>query len=100
MVNGALALIEIGGWSSAMVILDAMEKTAGVQVLQTELTDRPGVSMKLVGPLADIEAAARAAEDAARSMQTDVIAHVIPSPSDLALPAIEAPREFSPLTEQ
>jgi hypothetical protein len=36
-------LIEIGGWSPAMVVLDAMEKCAGVRVLETELNNSPGV---------------------------------------------------------
>ena len=30
-LSESLALVEIGGWSPAMVILDAMEKTAGVR---------------------------------------------------------------------
>jgi len=50
-LNGALALIEIGGWAAAMVVLDAMEKCAFVRVLQTELNDRPGVCLKLLGSL-------------------------------------------------
>ena len=39
-----------------MVVLDAMEKAAGVRVLQTELNDRPGVCLKLVGSLGDVQA--------------------------------------------
>jgi microcompartment protein CcmL/EutN len=46
-------LIEIGSWTAAMVVLDAMEKMAGVRVLQTELNDRPGVCLKLHGSLGD-----------------------------------------------
>ena len=55
-----MALIEIGGWAPAMVVLDAMEKMAGVRVLQSELNDRPGVCLKLLGSLGDIQAAAAA----------------------------------------
>jgi microcompartment protein CcmL/EutN len=83
-----------------MVVLDAMEKTAGVRVLQTELNDSPGVCLKLYGPLADIDAAARAAEAAAHAMQTNIIAHIIPGPSDLSRPAYDAPPDMSPLIEQ
>ena len=100
LANQALALIEIGGWSPAMVILDAMEKTAGVRVIQTELNDSPGVCLKLHGPLADIEAAARAAEDTARAMGSAIVAHVIPNPSPLSSAAYVAPPDFSPLIEQ
>ncbi len=98
--NHALALIEIGGWSPAMVVLDAMEKTAGVRVLQTELNDNPGVCLKLHGPLADIQAAARAAEETARAMQIAIVSHVIPNPSPLSEAAYQAPPDYNPLIEQ
>jgi carbon dioxide concentrating mechanism protein CcmO len=83
-----------------MVILDAMEKTAGVRVIQTELNDSPGVCLKLHGPLADIEAATRAAEDTARALGSTIVAHVIPNPSPLSTAAYMAPADFSPLIEQ
>jgi len=99
-VTEALALIEIGGWSPAMVVLDSMEKCAGVRLLQTELNDSPGVCMKLYGALGAIESAARAAEETARAMQTRILAHVIPGPSELSRSAYEAAPEISPLIEQ
>jgi carbon dioxide concentrating mechanism protein CcmO len=99
-LNGALALIEIGGWSPAMVVLDAMEKTAGVRILQTELNDSPGVCLKLYGSLGDVQAAAQAAEATAGAMQTKVIAHVIASPAPGASAAYEAAVDFNPLMEQ
>jgi microcompartment protein CcmL/EutN len=83
-----------------MVVLDAMEKCAGIQVLQTELNDSPGVCMKLYGPLGDIQAAAQAAEETAHAMRTPAIVHVIPGPSELSSPAYEASPDFSPLIEQ
>jgi microcompartment protein CcmL/EutN len=99
-VSEALALIEIGGWSPAMVILDAMEKMAGVRVLQAELNDQPGVCLKLVGPLADIEAAAQAAADMAQSIHATIVSDVIPAPSESARAAYEARPEVNPLIEQ
>jgi microcompartment protein CcmL/EutN len=93
-------LIEIGGWSPAMVVLDAMEKCAGVRVLETELNDSPGVTLKLCGRLGDIESAARAAEETAGAMRTPIVAHVIPGPSELSRAAWQAAPEFSPLIEQ
>ncbi|MGA2149275.1 MAG: BMC domain-containing protein [Bryobacteraceae bacterium] len=96
----ALALIEIGGWSPAMVVLDAMEKCAGVEVLETELNDSPGVCMKLYGRLGDIQSAARAAEESAGVMKTPIIVHVIPGPSEFSPAAYQAGPDFSPLIEQ
>jgi len=83
-----------------MVVLDAMEKAAGVRVLQSELNDRPGVCLKLVGALGDVQAAAAAAEATARAMQTDVISHVIPYPAESGRAAYEAAADFNPLFEQ
>jgi microcompartment protein CcmL/EutN len=83
-----------------MVVLDAMEKSAGVRVLQTELNDAPGVCMKLYGRLSDVQSAAQAAEEAANAMQTKVLVHVISGPSELSVPAYDAPIEISPLIEQ
>jgi carbon dioxide concentrating mechanism protein CcmO len=100
-VNGtALALVEVGGWSPAMVVLDAMEKAAGVRVLQTELNDSPGVCLKLCGWLGDVQAAAQAAEATARAMGAPVIAHVIASPAEDSSKAFEAAVDFNPLIEQ
>lgn len=83
-----------------MVVLDAMEKMANVRVLQLELNDQPGVCVKLTGPLADIEAAAQAAQRSAETMGAAVLVHVIAGPADGARAAYEAQPEFNPLIEQ
>lgn len=99
-MNEALALIEVGGWSPAMVILDAMEKTAHVRLLQAELNDQPGVCLKLVGSLGDVQAAADAAQAVADAMHTPIVADVIPAPDDGGRPAYEAKADFNALFEQ
>ena len=83
-----------------MVVLDAMEKCAGVTVLETELNDSPGVCMKLHGPLGDIESAAAAARYTAAQMHIPAVVHVIPGPSELGTRAYQAGPEFNPLIEQ
>jgi microcompartment protein CcmL/EutN len=83
-----------------MVVLDAMEKCAGVRVLETELNDSPGVCMKLYGPLGDIQSAARVAEETTGAMHVPAIVHVIPGPSELSPAAYRAGADFSPLIEQ
>jgi microcompartment protein CcmL/EutN len=93
-------LIEVGGWSPAMVILDAMEKTARVRVVQTELNDQPGVCLKLAGPLGDIQAAADAARSIAGQMRTPIVMDVIPGPDPRGRPAWEARADFNALFEQ
>jgi microcompartment protein CcmL/EutN len=83
-----------------MVLLDAMEKTASVRVLQAELNDQPGVCLKLTGSLADLEAAVQVAERVARTMEIPVLTHVIAGPSEGSRAAYEATAEFNPLIEQ
>jgi microcompartment protein CcmL/EutN len=83
-----------------MVILDAMEKTAGVRVLQTELNDRPGVCLKMTGPLGDIEAAVDGAQRIAKTLQIEIVTDVIASPAEGSRIAYEARPEVSPLIEQ
>ncbi len=83
-----------------MVILDAMEKTAGIRVVQTELNDNPGLCMKLGGPVADLEAAVAAAVALAAQMQIAIVTDVIPGPAPEARGAWEVKPDFSPLIEQ
>lgn len=83
-----------------MVVLDAMEKAASVELLQTELNDSPGVCLKLFGSVGDIQIAAQAAEETARSLEAAVTAHVIPHPAPGSSAAYQAYPDFNPLIEQ
>ena len=83
-----------------MVILDAMEKTAGVRLLQTELNDRPGVCLKMQGALADAQAARAAAEEIARRMHAEVVIDVIAAPDPGFSAGYEAQVDFNPLFAQ
>jgi microcompartment protein CcmL/EutN len=96
----ALAILEIPGWSPAMVVLDAMEKNASIRILQTELNDAPGVCLKLAGSVGDLHSATRAAEDTAAAMQVAILTHVIPRPAENSRAAWEAKPDFNPLIEQ
>ena len=83
-----------------MVILDGMEKTAGIRVLQTELNDQPGVCLKLTGALGDLNAAAEAAQAIAGEMRTSIVVDVIAAPAAGSELAYEAKPDFNPLFEQ
>ena len=83
-----------------MVVLDTLEKTAGIRMLQAELNDQPGVCLKIVGPLADVEAAVAAGERLVRGMEIEWISDIIPAPDPRSGAAYEAAPEFNPLIEQ
>ena len=93
-------MIEVGGWSPALVIVDGMEKTAGIRVLQTELNDQPGVCIKISGELADVRAALAAAEDIAGQLRTAIIADLIAAPGPTSERSYRAAADYSPLIEQ
>jgi microcompartment protein CcmL/EutN len=96
----SLGLVEVKGFSIAMVTLDAMEKAADVSLLQAELNDLYGICLKIVGDTADVESAVRAGVEMARTMSGDVQSDVIAAPHRAAQSAYEANKEFSPLIEQ
>jgi len=83
-----------------MVILDTMEKTAGIRVLQAELNDWPGVCLKLAGSVGDLGAAVEAAEHLAGRMRMSIVVDVIAAPGIGSASAYEARADFSPLIEQ
>ena len=83
-----------------MVVLDAMEKSAHVELLQTELNDSPGVCLKLSGSVGDIQIAAQAARETGRILEAAITAHVIPGPAAGSSAAYEAQPDFNPLIEQ
>jgi microcompartment protein CcmL/EutN len=83
-----------------MIMLDAMEKGAGVRVLQVELNDQPGVCMKLAGSLPDAEAAAGIARVVANGLGLRAVIDLIAQPGVSSTKAYTARREFNPLIEQ
>lgn len=84
-----------------MVALDAMEKAAGVRVVQAELNDFLGVVVKVQGRLAAVKASVDAGAEAARSMGATPITTVLAHPEPQALSrAIVNPPEKSPLLNQ
>lgn len=96
----ALGLVEVQGWSPAMVILDAMEKAGSVRLLQAELNDLYGVCMKMTGPLADVGAALESAVGLAKSLRVECVSDLISAPDLEAKAAYAASPEFNPLIEQ
>ncbi len=98
--TGALGLIEVAGWSPSMVVLDTLEKTANIRLLQVEQNDLAGAIMKIGGPLGDVRASIEAGRVLAESMRVHCMTDVIPHPDERARRAWDAKPEFNPLMEQ
>lgn len=99
-MNQALGVLESIGFTPSMVALDAMEKTAGIRVLQAELNDFLGVVLKVLGPVDAVTVAIEAGRQLAEAMGGRPIARVINRPDDAAWKALESVVEFNPLIQQ
>jgi len=99
-VNDALGILEVTGLTPAMAALDAMDKTAGVRLLQTESNDFYGVVLKVTGAQADVAAAVEAGKAVAESMGGKPVATVLNRPDARAWAALESKVEISPLIQQ
>jgi microcompartment protein CcmL/EutN len=96
----ALGLIEIAGWSPSMVVLDAMEKAAGVELFQVELNDLAGAMMKITGPLGAVRAAIDAGRRLAEEMRVACVTDIIANPEPRGRRGWTGGREYNPLIEQ
>ena len=99
-MNDALGILEVTGLTPAMAALDAMDKTAGVRLLQTESNDFYGVVLKVTGAQADVAAAVEAGKAVAESMGGKPVATVLNRPDARAWVALESQVEISPLIQQ
>lgn len=99
-MTGALGLLETTGLTPAMVAIDAMCKAAAIRVLQIELNDLYGVSVKITGTTADVQTAIAAGRNLAQQMSGSPVATVLTRVSLAAEPVILSPSESNPLIQQ
>ncbi len=99
-MTSALGILEVTGLTPAMVALDAMDKTAGVRLLQVESNDFYGVVLKVTGAQADVAAALAAGQAAAAPMGGKPVGTVLNRPDERAWQALESQIEISPLIQQ
>ncbi|MGC4004195.1 MAG: BMC domain-containing protein [Pirellulales bacterium] len=95
-----LAFVEILNYTPAMVALDALEKAAGVRLIQMELNDFNGVFLKVTGDSSSLCAAVDAAKATVAEMKGTCHATVIDMPVAEARRAMISKPERSPLLNQ
>lgn len=96
----AVAAFEVHSLGAALVVLDRVEKSADVSVLQAELNDYYGLFLKLTGDPASVRIAAETARTITTEMHVAFTAAVIDSPDPEGWGVIESPAEYQPLLEQ
>ena len=100
MAHQAFGVLETNGWTPAMVALDAMEKSAHIQLWQVELNDFLGTCIKILGPVDAVRTAIEVGHQIAEQMQGKPVSTVIPRMSDEAQRGIDSKVEFNPLIQQ
>ena len=100
IVNDALGMLETTGYTPAMVALDAMEKSAGIRVIQAEINDFLGIIIKLSGSPDQLNTALDTGYRIAAGMGGQPVKDVINRPDSGAWKAIESPSENNPLIQQ
>jgi microcompartment protein CcmL/EutN len=99
-MGDALGILEVTGLTPAMVALDVMDKSASIEVLQTESNDFYGVVIKIIGSQAPVAAAIAAGRETAHRMGGKPVATVLTRPDEGAWSALESKVEVSPLIQQ
>ncbi len=100
MASEALGILEVTGFTPAMAALDAMEKAAGVRLVQAESNDWLGMVLKVTGDVSAVASAIEAGKEVAQRMNGKPVATVLPRPDDRAGAALMSPIESSPLLQQ
>jgi microcompartment protein CcmL/EutN len=96
----AFGVLETTGWTSAMVALDTMEKSAKIQVWQVELNDFLGTCIKISGSADAVRAAIDAGHFVAEQMMGKPVSTMAAKLSEEAVRGIVSAVEVSPLIQQ
>ncbi|WP_397570375.1 BMC domain-containing protein [Schlesneria sp. T3-172] len=96
-VSLSLALLEINNLAPSFMVADACSKAANVRILGIESTDGAAQCIKLVGPIADVQAAADRGVELAKRMGSSAFFSVLPAPLELTYNLADAKPAFSPL---
>ena len=99
-MHQALGILEVTGFTPAMVALDCMDKAGDITLLQTESNDFYGVVLKVQGSVANVSAAIEAGKAVAEQMGGKPVSTIINRPDDRAWAALKSPPESSPLIQQ
>jgi microcompartment protein CcmL/EutN len=93
----SLALLEVNNLAPSFLVADLCAKTARVRILGIESADGAGQCIKLVGAVADVQAAAEQGIELARRMGSAAVCSVLPAPLDATRELASSPPVFSPL---
>ena len=95
----AIALLEVGNLTPALLAADVCVKAAGVRIVGIESTNGVPQCIKLMGPVGDLREAAERGAEAARRMGATVDVTLLAGPRDETKQLTTAPPQFSALLD-
>ena len=95
----ALALLEVGNLTPALLVADRCAKAAGVRILGIESADSAAQCIKLLGSAGDVREAGEVGLALARQMGTSAELVVMAAPLEATRKLAAAPPLYSPLLE-
>lgn len=97
----SIGILEVTGFTPAMVALDAMEKAADIEVVQAELNDFLGTVIKIGGTVDAVAAALAAGKALAARFGVEPVTTLLTNPEPSAMRiGILSRQERSPLLDQ
>lgn len=97
----SIGILEVTGFTPAMVALDAMEKAADIEVVQAELNDFLGTVIKIGGTVDAVAAALAAGKEMAARFGVEPVTALLTNPETSAMQiGILSRQERSPLLDQ
>ena len=95
----ALALLEVGNLTPALLVADRCAKAAGVSIIGIESTDSAAQCIKLAGAPGDVREAGEVGLALARQMGTSAELVVLAAPTAAVQEMVAQPPVFNPLLE-
>lgn len=99
-MNQSLGLVEISGMSTALVVADAMAKSANIKIIGIENSKGLGyMTIKITGDIGAVNAAVSAGKQVGITHNHFVSSKVIPRPSDFVYKVFGTIKEETVKTE-
>ena len=76
----SLVLLEVNNLAPSFIVADRCSKTANVRILGIESADGAGQCIKLIGPVADVQAAGEAGIELAKRMGSEAVMSLLAAP--------------------
>jgi len=93
----SLVLLEVNNLAPTFLVADRCAKTANVRILGIESADGAGQCIKLIGPVADVQAAGQAGIELAKRMGSEAFMSLLAAPLEATKELADPKPVFNPM---